>query len=159
EDGATNKTEQERTLKEYAKKSNVWVEDVVQQKGEPHTEGQEALVWFNEDTNIVTKSILPLEQTPQEFLDRVSIHNSIFPETQIKVIGFTETKSGELQYIVEQPLVVFERGATQAEVSEMMSKLGFEHTEENDYANNETLIEDLHPGNALIDINTGRVVV
>lgn len=159
ENGAANKAEQERALKEYAKRSNVWVEDIVQQRGEPHTEGQEALVWFNEDTNIVTKSILPLEQTPQEFLDRVSIHNSIFPETQIKVIGFTETKSGELQYIVEQPLVVFERGATQAEVSEMMSKLGFEHTGENDYANNETLIEDLHPGNALIDINTGRVVV
>lgn len=150
---------QEETIKEYAKKKGIWVEDVVKQKGEPHTEGAEALVWFDSDTNIVSKAVIPYLQSPQEYLDRLSIHNTLFPETAIQVVGFSQASDGTLQFIVEQPLVIFERGATREEVQELMSKLGFEHYEDNDYLNNETLIEDLHQGNVVIDKATGRLAV
>ena len=150
---------QEETLKEYAKKKGIWVEDVIEKWGEPETEGAEALVWFGNNSSVVTKAVIPYLQSPQEYLDRLIIHNTLFYATRIKVVGFSQTSDGTLQFIVEQPLVLFDRGATQAEVNAYMEKLGFTHYEDNDYISSKTHVEDLHPGNVVVYKGTNELLV
>lgn len=158
QEGNPNEQGQKEALKQYAKKKDIWIADVEKEFGKSHTEGQEALVWFNESDKTVTKAVVPYVQTPQEYLDRIAIHNSLFPETNIKVEGYSETKDGDIQFIINQPLVIFDRGATIEEVKELMSNMGYKHMEDNDFYNNDTLIEDLHKGNAVVT-NNGKIAI
>lgn len=38
-------------------------------------------------------------------LDRISIHNALFPETELHVLGFGRLKDGAFQVIAEQPYI------------------------------------------------------
>lgn len=143
---------QEKILENFAKEKNIWVNDTEKEYGKPHASGAEAYVWYNEGDKTVTKAINTFHhENPQEVLDRIAVHNSLFPETKLEVIGFGKSPNGDFNVLVKQPLIIAERGATKEEVSDHMKKLGFEDIGDNAYRNNTTIIEDLHPGNVLVD--------
>ena len=168
----TSNEEQENSIESYAKQKGVWVENVNAKYGEHHKSGEEALVWANPQRKIVTKSQNTYQYGDlQRKLDSITLHNAKFPETALKVIGFGRNTEGDFQVIVEQPFIVAnENGINDANnpiqvakkkelIKQYMGNLGFENTEKNDYADNETLISDLHNGNVIITPQNNIAVI
>lgn len=98
---------QERVIESWAKAKGIWHDNLDTIKGkELFTEGGEAKVFANDgDTNVI--KILSTEYfiTPQFALDRITLHNTLFPEAALKITGFGRNSKGEFQFLVEQPLL------------------------------------------------------
>ena len=148
---------QETEVEAWAKANGVWMEnadeELEQKYGKPFSNGQESRV-YRKDANTVVKSKNTLQYYDlQGALDSIALHNSLFPETAIKVTGFGKDAEGGFVMIIEQPFV---KGVplTQKEITDYAKKLGFE--QENDgfeshYKNDQTLLHDLHEGNVVKD--------
>lgn len=117
--------------------------------------GMESQVYYNPQNNSVIKvNDLEFYDTPLEYLDSIAIHNQLFPEAPYTVKGFTTRQDTfEFAVIVEQPFIRADRGATNLEVFEELSKMGYSKIGENMYTNGRYTIEDLHEGNILVDEN------
>ena len=87
------------------------------------------------------------------------LHNSLFPETQMKVIGFTRDTDGLFRIILTQPFIECQRLATKAEIDEMVAAKGFHDNDEGNgvnYISDRLHLEDMHSANVYIDIITGK---
>jgi 8-oxo-dGTP pyrophosphatase MutT (NUDIX family) len=143
---------QEKLLEEYARKEGFWIEDLPQIDPKNFIDaGIEAKV-YRYDTNNVIKvnSILTQHEEPFEFLDRIALHNTIFPETRYELIGFINNDMGEFSAVVKQPFIGATKGADRETVSKDMKLRGFEDMGGDMYINNDYMVEDLHKGNVLI---------
>jgi len=152
-----SRKEQEIRLKNYAQQEGIWIEDYRFKFGEDNylDKGGEAEVFYNPDEGMVYKiHHFPFEQEPLKLFDRVSIHNTLFPESLYEVVGFTHKDvygDDVFSIILKQPFV--EKGnsvVSQEEMDEEMSKRGFVETD-GMYINDDYAIGDLHPGNVLKD--------
>ncbi|MBS9767235.1 MAG: hypothetical protein KGV44_06820 [Flavobacteriaceae bacterium] len=141
---------QEATLTEYAKAENIWYENAEERFGTYIGNGAEQYVYYTGNGRVTKINNIQFHDTALGFLDRLALHNYIFPEAPYNVIGFTTNKFGDFSVIVEQPFVIAERGATRSEMKAYMDKLGYNYLGGNDYMNDDYYISDLHPGNALI---------
>lgn len=153
------KDKEESALEDYAKENNIWHENTTEEFGEPDANGFEQDVHFNGKT--VTKINNGLTQENwMELLDRVSIHNSLFPSTAYSVKGFGKDADGNFVVILEQPTIIGAE-AKFADVKKELSKMGFEPINENDvdgnradvvFRNNKngTIITDVHGENVLL---------
>lgn len=60
----------------------------------------EAQVFFDKDNNkYVIKAVgydFAERKVPIDFLDRIAIHNTLFPDTKYELIGFTKDNNGYL---------------------------------------------------------------
>ena len=139
---------QERVIESWAKAKGIWHDNLDTIKGkELFAEGGEAKVFANDgDTNVI--KILSTEYfiTPQFALDRITLHNTLFPGAALKITGFGRNSKGEFQFLVEQPFI---QGtpATQAEIDEFITKAGFiKSTKDrgNTFINDDLYISDLH---------------
>lgn len=130
---------QENALKQYAQAESIWFDDYTTQFGDYYTAGAEAEVYIVIDNKTVTKvNDLAFHETPLEFLDRIALHNYLFPEAPYTLIGFTERKdTNSFAVVVEQPFVSAVRGATRAEVRVEMQRRGFRSIGGNDYINDD----------------------
>lgn len=144
---------QEEILIEYAKKNKIWYNNFLFKRKGFLDSGVESEV-FLENKHVVKVNNLKLHgNEPLEYLDRLAIHNYLFPETPCEVVGFTKVGQGLFAVIVKQPFVKKEKGVvSDKELEKYMLSLGFTKNNENkdrkyDFKNNEYLIEDLHPGN------------
>jgi hypothetical protein len=91
-----------------------------------------------------------------QYLERLAIHNALFPDTAYTLEGFMETEKG-LAPIVSQPARVGSP-APRHIVEQEMARLGFARTKEDNYRNAQgVIVEDLHDGNAKIDDDTGEI--
>lgn len=87
--------------------------------------GTESIVYFNVNTQIVTKLIsLKHYNILRLALDRIIIHNALFPNTYLKVIGFGRNQNNEFVILAEQPYCVGDIVSEQ-ERCDFMHKLGF----------------------------------
>lgn len=113
---------EEKALEDYAKNKNVWFE---KDFGVPDASGMEQDVYYNEDGKTVTKiNSNDAHDNWDDFFERIAIHNSIFPDTQYTIKGYTNHK-GLFSAVLEQPLI--KGGAVGfREVKNEMKKLGFE---------------------------------
>jgi len=144
--------EQIDELRVWSTDNNYYIEDYTT-LGEYQDKGMESQVYYNSDSNSVFKvNDLEFYDTPLDYLDAIAIHNQLFPEVPLVVKGFT-TRQDTFNFavIVEQPFVQAERGATQEEVKEELSKMGYSYLQDNAYTNGVYTIEDLHEGNILIN--------
>lgn len=141
---------QEDVLKEYANSVNIWYDNPESKFGTYIGNGAEQYVYYT-GNGIVTKiNNIQFHDTSLNFLDRLAIHNYIFPEAPYRVIGFGINKFGDFSVITDQPFVIAQRGADREEMKSYMTHLGYEYMGGNSYINDDYLVEDLHPGNALI---------
>lgn len=153
-DGSTEwETQAEEILTQYAKDNNIWID--LNTLGEPNAIGAESYVWFNEQNKTVTKAIgYSVNNGLRNLLDRITIHNTLFPETILSIKGFSRDKNdGSFQIIVEQPLIIGE-SATEEEIEDYMNQIGFGKTDsqlasDTTFVNDDYLINDLHSGNVL----------
>lgn len=145
---------QEDSIEQYAKENNIWIDDTTEyynsKYGEPIGAGEEAMVWGDETNGRVIKTQDTFQYPNlQQKLDSISLHNSYFPESRLTVIGFGRNSNGDFQVIVEQPFIQGEK-VTLAEIKSQLESVGFEKDENNDnYRNDNVIIEDVHTGNAL----------
>ena len=153
---------QEAAIEQWAKAVGCWteyVEDSLHSSfGEEIAEGGEAVVYDHGST--LVKSIgLDYFILPILALDRITLHNAYFPETQLTVLGFGRDISGEFKIICEQPFI----GGTHVsdgEIAEYMQHMGFELKNPHNwtYTTPNIYLSDMHDENVIRSI-TGAICV
>ena len=85
-------------------------------------------------------------------LDKLLMHNTIFPDTAYSFYGFAGFDGRTVQPVIIQPRVAEARPATQIMIDTYMAALGFEKTaEEGRFTNGMYDVWDLVPRNVLTD--------
>ena len=140
-------------IKRWAIKSGVWFHDVdsvlKNSLGDFYAQGGEADVFDNGAT--VIKSIgLDYFIQPIYALDRITLHNTWFPETRLYVLGFGEDSEGDFKILVEQPFI---QGypVTQDEIHNYLTLMGFKLKDLRNwtYYTPEIYLSDMHDENVL----------
>lgn len=89
ESTSKRKSEQEKLVERYAKKNNLWIDSLPEIKpSNKFDEGSEAKIYYYKNSKVLKVNSLKNNDDVLEFLDRIAIHNSIFPETSYIIEGF-----------------------------------------------------------------------
>ena len=122
-------------------------------------QGAEAKVYYKEGDPSVAKERTSIYSTTQKALDAIALHNYLFPETAMKVIGFTRDSDGLLRIVLTQPYIRCLRLATKVEIDAMVAEKGFRDNWQGqgvNYISDRIALEDMHPANVFIDELTGK---
>ena len=85
-------------------------------------------------------------------LQKILLHNTIFPDTAYSFYGFAGFDGRTVQPVLYQPRVANAQPASQIMIDTYMAALGFEKTSENGhFTNGEYEAWDLLPRNVLVD--------
>lgn len=149
-------------IESWAKKANCWIESTDEflhnAFGDIIAEGGEASVYDNGATLIKTIG-LDYYILPSLALDRISLHNTYFPETKLTVIGFGKSSDSRFQIIVEQPFI---KGhpLSEEEIEDAITKLGFSIQNKRNwtYSTPKIYLSDIHDENILIS-DQGNIYV
>ncbi len=157
---------QELLIEQWAKAANLWEDNSEQiltaEFGPMIAQGAEAKVYYREGDTSVIKERTSIYSTTQKALDAIVLHNYLFPETAMKVIGFTRDSDGLMRIVLTQPYVNCLRLATQNEIDEMVARKGFRDNwngqEGVNYISDRLALEDMHPANVFIDMVTEKPI-
>ena len=156
---------QEQLIEQWAKAANLWVEGSEQiltdTFGPKIAQGAEAKVYYREGDTSVVKERASIYSTTQKALDAIVLHNYLFPETAMKVIGFTRDSDNLLRIILTQPYVNCLRLATKDEIDKMVEAKGFRDNWNGqgvNYISDRMALEDMHPANVFIDSITATPI-
>lgn len=156
---------QEQLIEQWAKTANLWVEDseqiLTEELGPKIAQGAEAKVYYREGDTSVVKERASIYSTTQKALDAIVLHNYLFPETAMNVVGFTRDSDGLLRIILTQPYVNCLRLATKIEIDDMVAAKGFRDNWNGqgvNYISDRLALEDMHPANVFIDRITARPI-
>ena len=154
---------QEQLIEQWAKAAGIWVEDseptLINTFGPKIAQGAEAKVYYREGDTSVVKERASIYSTMQKALDAIILHNTLFPETAMKVVAFTRDKDTLFRIVLTQPYVSCLRLATKEEIDEMVEAKGF-HDNRNgegvNYISDRLALEVMHPANVFIDTLTSK---
>ena len=81
---------------------------------------------------------------------RITLHNALFPETRLTVLGFGRTMYGDFQVIVQQPFI-HGSALPENEILKYAESIGFRLINPRNwmYANPEIYLSDLHDENII----------
>ena len=152
---------QEQLIEQWAKAANLWEDNseqfLIEEFGPMIAQGAEAKVYYKGGNTSVVKERASIYSTTQKALDAIVLHNYLFPETAMKVIGFTRDNDGIMRIVLTQPYVNCLRLATKEEIDNLVAAKGF-HDNWNgqgvNYISNRLALEDMHPANVFIDVLT-----
>ena len=149
------------TAENLAKEKNLWIDfSEVLTLGTPAPSGVENDVYLNKQGNFVYKvNNLMTSRCVSDFLQRIMLHNSIFPQTGYELYGFTGFGNGNVYPILKQNYIFDAEYATPIEIDTYMSALDFEKVDEATFTNGEIVVSDLHPRNVLKDKDGDLYVV
>lgn len=120
---------QEILVETWARLSGVWFdepEDYLDNLCSLQDHGTESVIYFDIDQRTVYKLIsLKHYNVLRLALDRIIIHNALFPETCLTVKGFARDKNGLFVVVVQQPYVEGDP-IKENERIDFMHSLGFE---------------------------------
>lgn len=149
---------QEQLIEKWAKAAHLWVEssDSVLREGfgPMIAQGAEAKVYYRTGSTAVLKERASIYSTTQKALDAIVLHNSLFPETAMNVIGFTRDTDGLFRLILIQPYVRCLRLSTKEEIDDLVAPMGFRDNGDGNgvnYISDRIALEDMHPANVFID--------
>ena len=155
---------QEKLIEQWSLSDNCWyanADNLLQEQfGEQIAEGGEAVVYLKKSADRVVKSIrLDYYVSPQLALDRITLHNVLFPETALIVLGFGRDSEGNFCIIAEQPFIQGEQ-ITDSKIQKYAENLSFTliNARSWTYANGEIYLSDLHDENVLCD-KDGNIIV
>lgn len=156
---------QEKTIEQWAKAAGLWVQDfdviLLRTFGPMIAQGAEAKVYYRSGDTSVVKERTSIYSTWQKALDAIALHNYLFPETAMHVIGFTRDSDSLMRVILTQPYVTCKRLATKAEIDEMVTAKGFRDNWNGqgvNYISDRMALEDMHPANVFIDEVTDKPI-
>ena len=155
--------EQERLLEEWARVKGLWFENsesiIEKNFGPMIAQGAEAKVYYKEGDPSVAKERTSIYSTTNKALEAIALHNYLFPETAMRVIGFTRDSDTLLRIVLTQPYIRCQRLATKDEIDVMAAEKGFRDNWQGqgvNYISDRLALEDMHPANVFIDELTGR---
>lgn len=158
---------QELLIESWARHNNCWENSIdlflKNKYGEKIGSGSESVVY--KDGKDVIKEWKPYKyESLQLALDRITIHNAVFPETFLNVEGFGRTVNGDLAILLRQPFILIEgEPLSDDEVIEYMQSIGFEETQgyggfnaavHSEFINKDFYIADLHKENIVRFVDT-----
>ena len=156
---------QEQLIEQWAKASNLWEDNseqfLVEEFGPMIAQGAEAKVYYKEGDTSLIKERCSIYSTTQKALDAIVLHNCLFPETAMKVIGFTRDHDGLMRIVLTQPYVNCLRLATKEEIDNMVAAKGFRDNWNGqgvNYISDRLALEDMHPANVFIDVVTEKPI-
>lgn len=154
---------QEELVQKWAEIKKLWIPDSEQwinsSFGPKIAQGAESKVYYRAGDTSVIKERTSIYATLGKAFEAIVLHNALFPETQMSVIGFTRDADGLFRVILTQPYIGCQRLATKSEIEEMVVAKGFHDNSEGDgvnYIGDRLYLEDMHPANVFIDIQTGK---
>ena len=105
---------------------------------------------FQHGYNLMKSIGLDYYIQPVLALDRISLHNALFPETELHVLGFGRLEDESFQVIAEQPYI---KGMQMSddEIAIFAQNMGFKQINPKNwtYATPEIYLSDLHDENVI----------
>jgi len=139
---------------DLAQEHNLWINDIYS-LGKFFESGHENTIVLDEASGVIYKSN-NLQNTfgnISTLFDTIDAHNTLFPETQYEIIGFTgfknENRCPYIEVVLKQPFVDNVEHANYQEISDYMKSLGFQKINNHTFENDEYIVSDLHPRNVL----------
>lgn len=153
---------QEKQVQAWAESKGVWMAEsdalLTASFGPMIAQGAEAKVFYKEGSGAVVKARTSIYATLGRALESIALHNYLFPETSMKVFGFTCDSDGLFRILLSQPYIECERLATKAEIDSMVTSRGFRNNEDTtgvNFINDRLHLEDMHPANVFVESHTG----
>lgn len=157
---------EKHTTLEYAKENNLWINDF-------QSLGDKSLIGGNEHTLVLkfqnktvykSNNLINSRYLVTNVLEKVKIHNLLFPETRYLIIGFTgidndKNRTPHIEVVLEQTYIPNLTKAEPFEINLFMDNLGFKQTTPESFVNNEYLVFDLFPRNVLKDSSGNLYVI
>ncbi len=154
---------QEEVLQQWAEAKQLWFPHSEQlltaHYGPKIAQQAEAKVYYRAGDTSVIKERTSIYATLGKALEAIILHNSLFPETRMKVIGFTRDSDGLFRTILTQQFIACKRLATKDEIDDMVAAKGFRDNKEGEginYIGDRLYLEDMHPANVFIDATTNQ---
>ena len=151
---------EQRAAEQMAKANGYWIPMMeIFDLGVPGPSGNE------NDTYVAEKVIYKVNNLLNSgsivaLLQKILMHNYIFPDTAYSFYGFAGFDDRTVQPVIIQPRVADARPATQVMIDTYMAALGFEKTTtEGRFTNNTYEVWDLVPRNVLADAEGDIFVV
>ena len=152
---------QERLLQQWAEAKSVWVpqadEWLKEKYGPIMAQGAEAKVYGRTGDTHVIKLRTSIYATLQRALEAIALHNYLFPETIMRIIGFTRDAEGLFRIILTQPYITCKRLATKEEIEKMVGAKGFHSNHDStgvNFISSHLHLEDMHPANVFVEDST-----
>lgn len=165
-------TREQEIIGRWAERDGCWSDTPdgdMTRKGYTHDsaiDGSESQVYFDQRRQWVHKTIDHVRYRDlSRFLDRINIHNALFPETAMTIVGwglreYADDNTGFCA-IIRQPFVQG-RAPTQDEINRSMKDRGLRPADGAGFfftsGDGDILVTDLHDGNAVVD-RDGHVIV
>ena len=151
---------EQRVAEQYAKSVGMWISmDEVFDLGTPGPSGNENDTYVANDSIFKVNNLLN-SGSIYNLLDKIILHNLVFPNTAYKLIGFAGYDGRSVMPVLEQERICNAHPATQVMIDTYMSALGF--TKENNegrYTNGTYVVWDVVPRNVLVDADGDMYVV
>lgn len=162
-DGKANGTRfeiEQRAAEQFAKSAGIWIPmDDIFDIGSPGPSGNENDTYVSEDTIYKVNNLLNSGGICK-LLDKILLHNLIFPNTAYRLHGFTGYDGRTIMPVLEQERICEAQPATQIMIDTYMSALGFEKEGDTGrFSNGDFIVWDLVPRNVLVDIDGDMYVV
>ena len=156
---------QERTVQKWAEEKGVWIAEaenwLMDNFGPELAHGAEAKVFCKMGDSHVVKLRASIYSTLGRALEAIALHNYLFPETIMRVVGFTRDMDGLFRIILTQPYIECLRLATKEEIDFLVSRKGFKTNGDSagvNYISNRLCLEDMHPANVFVESLSGKPV-
>ena len=156
---------QEQLIEQWAKAANLWEDNseqfLIAEFGPMIAQGAEAKVYYKEGNTSVVKERTSIYSTWQKALDAIVLHNVLFPESEMSVIGFTRDSDNLMRIVLTQPYINCMRLATKEEIDDMVAAKGFRDNWNGqgvNYISDRLALEDMHPANVFVDVVTEKPV-
>ena len=156
---------QERLLEQWASAKGVWVPEAETwlnaNYGAMLAQGAEAKVYARTGDTHVVKLRTSIYATLGRALEAIALHNYLFPETIMRVVGFTRDADGLFRIILTQPYIACSRLATKAEIDAMVGRKGFRDNGDStgvNYLSDRLCLEDMHPANVFVEEHSPQPV-
>lgn len=145
---------------QLAKEMGLWIPyPQAMNMGVPAPSGMENDVYFDANSNSIVKiNNLMVSRDVLSLLERLQMHNVLFPQTAYSLEGFTGFGRGSIYPVLRQAYVANATYATHGEILDYMESLGFTLCGEAAFTNGEVTITDVRPRNVLKD-NNGAIFV
>ncbi len=119
--------------------------------------GSEAMVYWTKDgvTKAIDASHYP--NGPQGLIDKIILHNSLFPETAYETVGFGKDRGGSFRVIVKQKFVAGKPASTES-INNFAKNSGFEKKQGWYYTKDGKRISDLNSKN-VVETSDGNLAV
>ena len=162
-DGKANGTRfeiEQRAAEQFAKSAGIWIPmDDIFDLGSPGPSGNENDTYVSEDTIYKVNNLLNSGGICK-LLDKILLHNLIFPNTAYRLHGFTGYDGRTIMPVLEQERICEAQPATQIMIDTYMSALGFEKEGESGrFSNGDFVVWDVVPRNVLVDKDGDMYVV